>query len=367
MARDFSGGSTNPPHLRKASASLGLTNGCSISCWFSSDVASGGPRYVAGWGNGSRILALVQSGNRIGIGDKGSGAPINGSATTTNSFAAGTWNHAVGIVVSDGERRVILNGDLANQGTVNPFSSFVASTDVWVGANIYELNGFADGFNGRVAHLGIYAEILPDDAIVALSLGAHPLLVRPHKLRFLAELSGRNNPEIEWIGGAGLPALNSPGVADGPRLFRPRRRLLSLGSPLGDGNTTVAPAGSGVAGAIGQAVVVADGGCEPPGVSAAVVLGQATAEVAAPQVVQVMTASAAAAGEVGIPSLSWDARVIPDFHPLATAVGSCRVRRGGWAAQPAAHGAWDAVDMGEAGWQPATGGSTPWVPVSPAN
>jgi hypothetical protein len=366
VARDFSGGATNPPHLRKASASLGLTNGCSIACWFASDVASGGPRYIAGWGNGSRILALVQSGSRIGIGDKGSGSPINGSVATANSFTAGTWNHAVGIVVSDGERRVVLNGDLANQGTVNPFSSFVASTDAWVGANIYELNGFAGGFNGRVAHLGIYTEILPDDAIIALSLGAHPLLVRPHKLRFLADLSGRHDPEIERIGGAGLPALNSPGFADGPRLFRPRRRLMFPGSSIGTGNTTVAPTGVGAAGAIGQAMVVADGGHEPPGVSAAVLLGQAVAENAAPQVVQVMT-GAAAAGNVGMPSLAWGARVKPSSHPLATATGSCRVRRGGWVAQPAVHSVWDAVDMDEAAWQPTAGGGTPWVPAPLAN
>lgn len=363
MARDFSGGATNPPHLRKAAASLGLTNGCSITCWFSSDVASGGPRYIAGWGNGSRVLALVQSGSRIGIGDKGSGAPINGSATTTNSFTAGTWNHAVGIVVSDGERRVVLNGDLANQGTVNPFSSFVASTDVWVGANIYELNGFAGGFNGRVAHLGIYSEILADDAIVALSRGAHPLLVRPHKLRFLAELSGHHDPEIERIGSAGLAALNSPGVDDGPRLFRPRRRPTFPGSSLGDGTMALVPAGSGAAGAIGQAVVVIDGGYEPPGVSAAVLLGQAVADIAMPQVVQVMAGSAVSVGAVGMPGLSWGSRALPSSHPLSAAMGSCRVRRGGWAVLPAAPSEWDAAETGEASWQARTGAGAPWMQV----
>ncbi len=382
MAYELSGGTTHPPHLKQLSAALGLANGCSIACWFMSDTASGGPRYIAGWGNGSRILGLAQSGNKLALGDKGSGSPLHGAATTGNSFLAGGWNHAVGIVVADNERRVILNGDLANMGTVNPGALFIASTDVWVGANIYELSGFANGFNGKVASLAIYSEILPDEAIVALSRGVAPELVRPHKLEFLTDLSGRHSPEIERIRGGGLSLLNSPTHAAGPPLFRPRRRFVPLpaagvggGPVIVDGLAAsgaiggIAAAFCGRADAVGQAVgiqagqvsVRLDGGAAPAGVSAATWLGQpSTGAGAAPDVEPI---GCAGAGLVGTPTISWSDVALPASPGMASAVGSGRVSVSGWSPEAAAQELWADALRGEGAWQSASRASQVWLPL----
>ena len=383
MAYEFSGGTTQPPYLRQSSAVLGLANGSSVACWFLSNTVSGGPRYIAGWGSGSRIIGLAQNGNKLTFGDKASGAPISGTATTANTFAAGGWNHAVGIVASNSDRRVILNGDLASMGTVNPGVSFVASTDVWVGANIYELNGFANGFDGKVAGLAIYSEILPDEAIVALARGAAPELVRPHKLEFLTDLSGRHSPEIERIRGTGLSLFNSPAHAAGPRLFRPRRRLVPSPS-AGDGGTAVVlnglaasgevgaiaasfgggavPAGQAASALAGQVVVRLGGGSAPAGVSALAWLGQVSAGAGDGTGVEAI--GCAAAGLPGTPAVSWSGAASADSPGLVAAVGGCRIGVSGWSPEGAAQSLWSEAPSGEGAWHPASTSSQAWLPRS---
>lgn len=170
-----------------------------------SDVDAGTHYWYIGNNASSQALFSVRAG----------GAGLN--ATTVNTMSNNTWHHYCGITASATDRKMRLDGDIANEGTETT-SAVPASMD---GIGIARRRTTAPGVytSGSIAEVAIWDVALTDAENISLSKGVSPLLIRPASLVFYAPL--QNSEDRDIIGGNALTPFNTPTVSAHPRVLYP--------------------------------------------------------------------------------------------------------------------------------------------------
>lgn len=132
-------------------------------------------------------------------------------AQASAAYPQDTWNHALGVAVSDSERHVYLNG--RNKGSNTTSSSApqwqYMETSIARNGNYY--------YMGEAAWAALWDVALDDADAAALGAGWHPTLIRPQNLVAFWPLGGLDpqDPKDRW-GGYDLTAYNAPTEVDHP-------------------------------------------------------------------------------------------------------------------------------------------------------
>jgi concanavalin A-like lectin/glucanase superfamily protein len=182
MARDFTGTGT---FLREATNGLVNVSGTAITvhAFVTADTVAD-TRIVCRWGdtNSQRqfLLGPNASSKLQGAINDGSGSDVCVGATT---FTTGVWHSCAFRKNGTGANalQVFLDGTLDGGITSNRSAQSlgnVASTQF----RISQGSTGGNAFDGRIAEVSIWLVALTTAEIVALSLGASPLLVRPGSL-----------------------------------------------------------------------------------------------------------------------------------------------------------------------------------------
>ena len=162
-------------------------------------------------------------------------------AWTSTSYSVNQWNHMLAMYVGNYERYAYLNGDIAGKA----YDTQYKAVDTYNYVNLACWRQPASSgtvnmlFTGYIAEVAIWQAQLSEAEIVSLAKGFSPLLIRPASLIFYAPLT-RNNGSggwIELVDGRQLIEVNSPVVAEQPRIIQPAQSLIVPSSY--DGNITV--------------------------------------------------------------------------------------------------------------------------------
>jgi hypothetical protein len=163
-----------------------------------------------------------------------SGAVKAQQVGNSNSITLGQWQHVLVTYTDSGDRKghIYVNGtevsyatDTAATGTLGTFGS---NGDMTIG-NYSEIRTF----DGRLAEIAVYSEVLSAGDIASLAAANSPLLVRPSKLTNYWPMDGRGGSsagELDWVTGlvTGNPQTTKPTVVDHPRIIYPGRRAIWL-------------------------------------------------------------------------------------------------------------------------------------------
>lgn len=155
----------------------------------------------------------------------GSSGSLSGTNTTT-AYNANTWNHLAG-VVSASSQSVFLNGGGKATSLVS-LASFVFNR---MSVGVLQRNTINLPTNGLISDAAVWNAALTDAEVASLAAGASPLLISPDNLVFYAPLIGNDSPEPDYVGGLNLTVNGTVGKADGPRLYRPRRKQVFFVPP----------------------------------------------------------------------------------------------------------------------------------------
>jgi len=161
------------------------------ACWFkAANVTASGSLVSLSTNAGTARYTMSVRGDIVG--DPLRAAAVNsggtaGQASTSTSYTAGVWHHALAIYSSSTSRTIYLNG--AGSGTNT--TSITVGTGInrtLTGAQI--LTTVQDFFNGSIAEVGIWGVALDAGEISALASGFSPRLIRPASLLYYAPLVG---------------------------------------------------------------------------------------------------------------------------------------------------------------------------------
>jgi len=217
MARGFNG--TNQ-YLENNADLLG-GNG-TLSCWCYPTTTSGiRAAMSSGSTTNAQYRALYLNGFSLRASNRD--ATVNTDVGAVNTFAVNNWIHAA--ATFDGVNMgVVLNGDIANKGTIASTATPVVNKTV--------IGGFYNAaptpslyFQGNIAHAAAWNTALTDTELKALSIGVSPLLIRPQNLTHYWPLAQGYSPENDVVGGSDMTLFNAPAVADNPPLANPNPRL----------------------------------------------------------------------------------------------------------------------------------------------
>lgn len=143
---------------------------------------------------------------------------ITNWASTTTGVSVDTWHHGAAVFRSTTSRDAYIDGGskgssttLRNPSTIDNTGIAVARTNA---QNFWQLDG-------SIAEVGIWNVALTDAEVAILAAGFSPLFVRPANLVAYWPLIGRYSPEIDRVGGFDMTLVNTPGVADHPRIIYP--------------------------------------------------------------------------------------------------------------------------------------------------
>lgn len=225
MARDFVSASSQ--FLQNSAGTTPITGyPATIVAWVNTD-SSTATQCIAGvflaGTHHSMCLQLSSSGGTL----RAFGTVRNGVAfqhsISTNVCATGTWSSVVGRFTSNTDRTVVLNGDIANQGSNtndNTPAGFTVSEIGRYGATT------ASPMEGRIAEVAMYeGHSFTDAEVAAFHAGYSPACIRPENLAAYWPIIGRFSPEIDLYGGFDMTLNNTPLVAAHPRIIMPRRKL----------------------------------------------------------------------------------------------------------------------------------------------
>lgn len=195
----------------------------SFSIWFkpaSTQADAGGTLLAVEGATNSHYWWFVwnKTVSKISIVTKDS-ASAGTSAYSVNTLTQDAWNHATLVASSATDRKVILNGDVANSGTdVNSKSPTVTKTALGTLQNyagLYE-------YKGNLAFGTFWNVALTDAEVASLAKGAYPLTVRPESIvGFFPLQIAANSPDLV----ATRVLTANGGVAatqDGPVVYFPK-------------------------------------------------------------------------------------------------------------------------------------------------
>jgi hypothetical protein len=166
------------------------------------------------------------TGDPIRVSSVTASSTIN-SADTATGYTAGQWCHAAGVFASSTSRIAYING--GNSGS-NATPTASSSWDTLLLGGRYVTSAIGFWFDGNIAEAAVWNVALTADEIAQLASGHCPLFVRPQALVHYVPGFGRagaSGGEEDWVGGLTLTQVNSPTVADHPRIIYPScRRIL---------------------------------------------------------------------------------------------------------------------------------------------
>jgi hypothetical protein len=213
MAYDFNG--TNQA-LTTAVQSPVTGPPLTISCWFNSDNNAGGngaiPIYIGNPATLNRyLLALYNSKIQAQVVQSNN---ANAPATSTSSFATGTWTHAGAVYSTTSSRSVYFNGvnEATNTTSIVPSSI----TRIQIGRQQFNNISGVSWLNGRLAEVGIWNAALTAEEVASLAKGMTCDKVRPQSLVFYAPLV---RDLIDQKGGLTITNNNGATVANHPRVY----------------------------------------------------------------------------------------------------------------------------------------------------
>ena len=170
-------------------------------------------------------------------------------ATTLNGCTVNTWHLATGIAATTSSRTAILDANVASQGTET--SLRVPGGLDRTALGLRHNSVVSNAFNGRMAWVTVWNQVLTADELTALYSGRNPLTVRRNNINVCWPLFGWATPEPNLISGAGALTPSSPNpptlTLNGPPVEPMASRLWTL--PL-------AAVVSGISGTLDQSLAV---------------------------------------------------------------------------------------------------------------
>lgn len=146
------------------------------------------------------------------------------TATSGTEVTSNTWHHAAGWVASNSSRAAYIDG--TNRGTNGNSKTWTNGVDrITVGAEDNN-NSLFRHFDGVIAELGIWNDVLTDEEVAILALGVSPLLVRPQNLVHYQPLVR----DVVALKGTAPGTISGTAAADHPRIFMPRSALIWPGA-----------------------------------------------------------------------------------------------------------------------------------------
>ena len=194
---------------------------------------------------------------RLHMNGPGAGSPLQfgvaaaGSlvqATTLNGCTVNTWHMATAIAATTSSRTVILDANVASQGTETSLRAPGGLDRTALG--LRHNSGGGAAFNGRMAWVTVWNQVLTANELTALYSGRNPLTIRRPSILTCWPLFGWATPEPNLISGAGAlgPTANPPTLTlNGPPVEPMASRLWTL--PL-------AAVVSGISGTLDQSLAV---------------------------------------------------------------------------------------------------------------
>jgi len=161
---------------------------------------------------------------------------LSGVMATSNAVTINTWHHAF-VRRSDGEHKVILDGDTANAGSsTDGVTSYAAQDQFYVGT----FDGSTDHWDGLESWLVFWNAFLTDEEAAALAAGVHPMRIRPSAHNIVIPFHGFSNPETMYtdINGSTTIAVGSGAPAGVPGDGPP----MEMWQPYGMGSVLAATA-----------------------------------------------------------------------------------------------------------------------------
>lgn len=213
MARDFNGSNQ---WLSTASAPVNATP-FTIACWFNPDVApqpgNGGCIALQGAGTGtfSRFMLYFNTSSKCAAVTINS-TNTDGTAISTSSYTAGSWQHACGVWTSSTSRSIYYNGTNEATNTTNITPTAGDVTNLYIGRQLFGITYF----DGKMAEVGIWNTDLTAAEIASLAKGMTCDKVRPQNLVFYAPLV---RDLIDQKGGLTITNNNGATVANHPRVY----------------------------------------------------------------------------------------------------------------------------------------------------
>lgn len=156
----------------------------------------------------------TQAGNPAGIDTRN---PTVQELRTANGFTDNAWSTLVGVWTSATERKVVLDGDFANQASSTTSITWPVASSRVIGIGFLNRTTDADLSDADIAECAIWNVALTDAEITSYSRGMSPMLIRPSALVFHAPLIR----EVQELRGTTLSSAGSPAVAPHPRVFNP--------------------------------------------------------------------------------------------------------------------------------------------------
>jgi len=225
-------------------------------CWFKADDITNG--YVLMWTgdrtvNNENLALYIQgsvAGDPVRLQMNNTANPVWRIADTTAGYTANTWHHACGIWVDANELRVFLDG--GNRGTSLAYATINENSFTVGVLGRLAKSGYMSGCIAEVAfyNLGYWPGItLSDKAdnfekiLPSLAKGFSPLLFPLGLIAYWPLIRGIPDSENDIIGKHYLTAVNSPSMADHPRVILPQQSQLTTPLISGAFTTIISSAG----------------------------------------------------------------------------------------------------------------------------
>ena len=150
---------------------------------------------------------------------RSSSGASSASAASATTWSTSTWHSAMGVVATNTDRRVYLDG--GNKGTNSSNHPVVGLSHTQFGVNWDGVNPIYE-FGGQAAELAIWNAALTDDEAAGHGTGLSPLMIRPTSLVAYWPLGGLNfRNDRDNVGNYDMSPVNSPTWADHPPVIYP--------------------------------------------------------------------------------------------------------------------------------------------------
>lgn len=224
MARDFDDASSQ--YLETDSPGLSGPP-FTMACWAQHDDTAA--THTIMWygdkdvGNDRHYLSFDTAGrvNAVSVDNAVVGSSVHGTGTSD-----GVWVHAAGVWASATSRTAYADGTAATEDTTD-CSGITGEDRIAICRNADSTPGIYH--DGKVAHAAVWDVALTTTEIAQLAKRIPPWLIRPGSLVHYWPLWGRQNPEPDLVGGAGLTVTGATFFEDTVGLLMPMpRRLIEV-------------------------------------------------------------------------------------------------------------------------------------------
>ena len=141
-------------------------------------------------------------------------ARVAGAATdlcdTTSGYSANAWHHACGVVRTNQDVSVYIDGGSKGNSIANRSPANLDRTCIGYSGD----SAPGDYMSGRIAEVAAWNVALTDDEVAALAGGVPPPRMRPESLVAYWPLAGIGSPEPDYRGVYDMTLFNAPTTAD---------------------------------------------------------------------------------------------------------------------------------------------------------